>query len=108
VNTCAGRVAVVTGASRGIGRALAIRLAAEGAVVIAVSRSTSSSDYGGSLLETVRLAQQAGGRAVPVGADVGSSQGRAAIAAAAAELGPVRLSSTTRLPTGRSNPDSPT
>jgi NAD(P)-dependent dehydrogenase (short-subunit alcohol dehydrogenase family) len=70
---------------------LAIRLAAEGALVIAVSRSTSSSEYGGSLLETARLAEQAGGRAVPIGADVGSPQGRAAITAAAAELGPVTI-----------------
>jgi citronellol/citronellal dehydrogenase len=91
VNTCAGRIAVVTGASRGIGRALAIRLAAEGAVVIGVSRSISASEYGGSLLETARLAEQAGGRVVPVGADVGSMQGRADISAAAVELGPVTI-----------------
>ena len=86
MDRCADRVAVVTGASRGIGRALALRLGAEGATVVAVSRSTTHSDYGGSLGETVRLIEAAGGRAIAVGADVGTDEGRGRIQAAAAEL----------------------
>jgi len=51
------RVAIVTGASRGIGRAIALRLAADGRTVVLVSRSVEA-------LEAVRQEiQQAGGAA---------------------------------------------
>jgi NAD(P)-dependent dehydrogenase (short-subunit alcohol dehydrogenase family) len=40
----AGRVALVTGASRGIGAATAWRLSAEGAVVVGASRSETGTD----------------------------------------------------------------
>jgi len=50
------QIAIVTGASRGIGRAIALKLAAEGAVVIGVARGEAR------LKETVREVESAGGK----------------------------------------------
>src|ERR1700759_630513 len=58
--TMEGRIALVTGASRGIGGAAAIALAEAGAHVIAVSRNT------GALEETDDAIQKAGGSATLV------------------------------------------
>ncbi len=60
------KVALVTGAARGIGKAIALRLANDGAAVVV--------NYSGSLQqaqETVSLIENNGGRAVPIQADVG-------------------------------------
>lgn len=66
------KVAVVTGAGTGIGRATAVRLAAEGATVVATSRTLSNVE------ETARLAQsagsEAGGSAEAVQLDVTDSE----------------------------------
>ena len=71
-DACAGKVAIVTGASRGIGKAVALRLAAEGAKVCLTGRSLDpgSHQLGGSMVETVEQIRAAGGEATAVRADL--------------------------------------
>jgi NAD(P)-dependent dehydrogenase (short-subunit alcohol dehydrogenase family) len=74
-----GKTALVTGSSRGIGRAIAQRLAAEGATVVVTARSYTPSPSArggvdtalpGTIGETVALIEQAGGTAIGVAADL--------------------------------------
>lgn len=81
-----GRVAVVTGGSKGIGRATCRMLAENGARVVVVARSQGGID------ETVAELREAGASATGVSADVTSAAELAEVRARAeAELGPVDL-----------------
>ena len=90
----AGRRAVVTGASRGIGAGIAERLAAEGAGVVITARTLDRHDHlAGSLTETRDRLTRYGGRVEVVVADLTDDESRAAIVPQAAELlgGPVEI-----------------
>jgi NAD(P)-dependent dehydrogenase (short-subunit alcohol dehydrogenase family) len=87
-----GRVALVTGASRGIGAGIARRLASEGAAVAITARTMHSADahLPGSLDETLELVRAFGGSAVAVAADIADADDRARIVPEAeAALGPI-------------------
>ncbi|MEW6185704.1 MAG: SDR family NAD(P)-dependent oxidoreductase [Thermodesulfobacteriota bacterium] len=69
-----GKVAIVTGASRGIGKAVSLLFAAEGAQVVCAARTLEEGGHalGGSTNETVAEIIKAGGKAISVQADVSS------------------------------------
>jgi NAD(P)-dependent dehydrogenase (short-subunit alcohol dehydrogenase family) len=77
------RVAIVTGAARGIGAAISKRLAADGRAVAVLDLEEDATQ------ETVEAVHSAGGRAIGVGADVADAdQVATAVDRVAAELGP--------------------
>ncbi len=83
----AGQVAIVTGASRGIGDYIARRYAMEGAKIVVSARTTAKADHvlPGNIDDTVAAIRNAGGDAVAVQADLAVAEERSALVAAAQE-----------------------
>ena len=74
----AGKVAVITGASRGIGEAIAIRYAMEGAKVVVSARTVDDGDHilAGSMNSVVKRINDAGGEAAAVRCDMALAEDR--------------------------------
>lgn len=81
MNSLEGKTALVTGASRGIGRAIATDLARQGAYVFCVSTKDGGCD------ETIAACKEAGGDAAGLACDVSSEDSVAALAEAVRSSG---------------------
>lgn len=65
----AGRIVLVTGATRGIGRGIAVQMGEAGATVYITGRTLTSKDGMGSLEETANEIRKRGGHCIPVQVD---------------------------------------
>ncbi len=89
-----GQVAIVTGASRGLGKAIALAMGAEGAAVAVVARTTQvwNEKLPGSIGETAQAITAGGGRAVAIYADLLEPADRTRLVEEThAALGPVTI-----------------
>lgn len=93
MGSCEGKVAFITGASRGIGRAIATRLASEGAsVVLSASRLGAHGKLVGTLEEAVAEIQALGGKASALAANLVDEEARAGLIERASQpFGPIDI-----------------
>jgi len=88
-----GRVAIVTGASRGIGKAIALAMAQAGAAVVVAARTVEEGGpLKGTIFQTVKEIEAEGGRALAVKVDVtNEGQVKAMVANTLQEMGRIDI-----------------
>lgn len=101
----------ITGASRGIGKAIALKLAADGANIVVASKSvTEDPRLGGTIFSAAEEIEQAGGKALPIQLDIrDEAASQQAIAKAAEHFGGIDIlinnaSAINLLPTEKTEP----
>ena len=87
------KTAFITGASRGIGKAIALKLAKEGANIIIAAKSVEENPkLGGTIFSAAKEIEDAGGKAFPVQCDIRfEDQIQAAIDKAVAQFGGIDI-----------------